>query len=179
MEVYDRKIRSLPELIAALEECDGGDKCAACAYNDVGDGCGNVMEMDALFWLKELRSDNERLSKRWTEARNDLIDEQMRSRDYEKKVLIARAERDTARRKVSELEARLLREAECLPGPRTNYRKIKNMGPLHFADWIMRTVAPCECCDKQGVCGIPEDEVNDEYCAEHILLWLMQEAENE
>lgn len=62
--------------------------------------------------------------------------------------------------------------------PGTNYRKIKNMGPLHFADWLMRTLVPCLCCDKQGICGIPEDEVNDEYCAEHILAWLMQEAEN-
>jgi rubrerythrin len=80
MELYDRKIRSLPEVIRALEECDGGgDKCAVCAYNDVGDGCGNVVEMDALFWLKELSSDNERLRDRLKILRAELAEERERS----------------------------------------------------------------------------------------------------
>lgn len=74
-----------------------------------------------------------------------------------------------------EKELKLVRAAEVASG--TNYQKIKNMGPLHMVEWILKTVHPCECCDKQGVCGIPQDEVNDEYCAEHILLWLMQEVE--
>lgn len=80
MEIYDRKIRALPELIRALEECDGGgDKCADCAYNEVGDGCGNVMEMDALFWLKELRTDNKRLMERLGILRAELAEERERS----------------------------------------------------------------------------------------------------
>ena len=80
MEVYDRKITALPEVIRALEECDGGgDKCATCAYNDVGDGCGNVVEADALFWLKELRSDNERLREKLNILRAELAEERERS----------------------------------------------------------------------------------------------------
>ena len=101
-----------------------------------------------------------------------------RLESLDKRWKITRLERDQARqmRERAERLLGLVRSAEVVSG--TNYRKIKNMGPLHRTEWILKTVHPCECCDKQGVCGIPEDEVNDEYCAEHILLWLMQEAKD-
>lgn len=91
-------------------------------------------------------------------------------------LIVTRLQRDQARqmRERAERLLGLVRSAPVAHG--TNYQKIKNMGPLHLTEWILKTVHPCECCDKQGVCGIPEDEVNDEYCAEHILLWLMQEV---
>ena len=107
----------------------------------------------------------------------ELLEVADRLKSLDKRWKIARLERDQARQ-MRERAERLLgavRSAEVVSG--TNYQKIKNMGPLHLTEWILKTVHPCECCDKQGVCGIPEDEVNDEYCAEHILLWLMQEAE--
>lgn len=141
METYDRKIRSLPEVMRCLELCYR-DECENCDY--CGHGCSEMLGMDALFWLKELRSENESLHWNLKNARDDLN-----------------------------------RIREKLPQGRTNYARIKNMTPLRLTEWVMKVLAPCECCDKQGVCGIPEDEVNDEYCAEHILAWLMQEAENE
>lgn len=86
METYDRKIRALPELIRALEECDGGgNNCAVCAYNDVGDGCGNVLEMDALFWLKELSS-------RLDLAKGGRLELARRCRELEEKLERAEAE---------------------------------------------------------------------------------------
>lgn len=58
----------------------------------------------------------------------------------------------------------------------TNYQKIKNMGPLNLTEWILRTGCLCDCCDLKYECGIPDEEVTQEYCAEHILAWLMQEV---
>ena len=60
--------------------------------------------------------------------------------------------------------------------PGTNYQKIAKKSPLQMAWWIWELGTVCDCCDLHGCCGIPEDEVTEEYCLEHILMWLAQEA---
>ena len=67
MEVYDRKITALPDVVAGLTGCVVGN-CSNCEY--AVDGCGrDDLMIDALFWLKELRSDNERLRRQLKYAR--------------------------------------------------------------------------------------------------------------
>lgn len=76
-----------------------------------------------------------------------------------------------------DLGAKTAPVAESCKKPGTNYLRIAKMGPWALADWIFRTGTICECCVRQGVCGIPEELVTEEYCLEHILMWLAQEAE--
>lgn len=78
MEVYDRKIRALPDVIAGLTGCIVGN-CSNCEYTS-DDGCGrDDLMIDALFWLKELRTDNERLRERLSILRAELAEERERS----------------------------------------------------------------------------------------------------
>jgi len=60
------------------------------------------------------------------------------------------------------------------PELKTNYDRIRRMSPLEMANWLygMRTL--CDCCAKHYICGIPEDEVSEEYCLENVILWLGQ-----
>ncbi len=76
-----------------------------------------------------------------------------------------------------DLGAKTAPVAEAAVKPGTNYVRIAKMGPWALADWIFRTGTICECCVRQGVCGIPEELVTEEYCLEHILMWLAQEVE--
>lgn len=127
MESYDRKIRALPEVIRALEECDGGgDKCAACAYNDVGDGCGNIVEMDALFWLKEL-------STRLDLGKNGRLELGRRCRELEEK--LERTEAELAdRRKDVEVLTEAVKQAEVVIDRLLN--KLVDSEPVVHAHWI-------------------------------------------
>ena len=188
-------MEKLDKVIAGLSGCICG-LCSNCDYGDTDCHRDRLME-DALELLKEyrgLRSLPEDMMyegalSAWClgyadECRdrgdNDAYDvlRQVyhRLERLEGNLKIARAERDAARAKLARVIGE--REAEWLAeSPGTNYQKIKNMGPLHLTEWILKTVHPCECCDKQGVCGVPEDQVDDEYCSEHILAWLMQRDE--
>lgn len=77
MEMYDRKITALPDVIAGLTGCIVAN-CSNCEY--AVDGCGrDDLMIDALFWLKELRSDNERLRDRLKILRSELAEERERS----------------------------------------------------------------------------------------------------
>lgn len=168
-------MEKLNKVIAGLECCGEDDRCLSCPYKDVGHpndlDCLKMLAKDALEklrWMDTMKGARLELARRCRELEEE--NERLR-----RKLKYARTERDLAREKLARITGE--REAAWLSGSQTNYQKIKNMGPLHMVEWILKTVHPCECCDKQGVCGIPEDEVNDEYCAEHILLWLMQEVE--
>lgn len=55
---YDRNLRALPDVIAALDGCLVAN-CSNCEYG--GDGCHrDELMADALFWLAELVADRER-----------------------------------------------------------------------------------------------------------------------
>ena len=125
-----------------------------------------------LGYLKELRELREKLAR--LEAENDDLRKDIGTlsrinADW-------RAEVGRLHKRIDDARAEGMRVSGIAEKPGTNYQKLVKMGPFALADWIYREVRPCECCDHYGMCGIPEDEVNDEYCLEHILMWLAQEA---
>lgn len=80
--------------------------------------------------------------------------------------------------KARDLGANLAGVAAGSQAPGSNYQKILRMGPWEMATWIMGTGTVCDCCDRHGSCGIPEEEVTDVYCLEHIMRWLSEEVQN-
>jgi hypothetical protein len=78
--------------------------------------------------------------------------------------------------KARDLGANLADVAAGSQNPGSNYQKILAMGPWEMAAWILGTATVCDCCDRHGSCGIPEEEVTDVYCLEHIMRWLSGEV---
>lgn len=163
MEKVDKVIRAL-ELHTGAK--DGKTPCPECPYVGYEMYCLGVLEKDALDVIEALRVERDDLRKD-VETLNRI------NEDW--RVEVARLhERIVAAR---DLGAKTAPVAEAATKPGTNYLRIAKMGPWALADWIFRTGTICECCVRQGVCGIPEELVTEEYCLEHILMWLAQEAE--
>ena len=152
-------MEKLDKVIASLIGCTVAN-CSNCEY---GSGMCDMDQMmrDAAELLQSQHTDIETLHR---------INEDWRSEvaRLHKRIDEARAE-----------GARLAPVAEACEKPRTNYQRIKKMGPLYMANWIYHMKAVCDCCEKHYICGIPDDEVTDEYCLEHILMWLAQEANDD
>lgn len=78
--------------------------------------------------------------------------------------------------KARDLGAKLADVAAGSQAPGSNYQKILKLAPWEMATWILGTATVCDCCDRHGSCGIPEEEVTDVYCLEHIMRWLSEEV---
>lgn len=178
-------MEKLDKVIAALTGCIVCN-CSNCEYfcPDRDAGCTERLMEDTLEVIKDLRS-------RLDDAKNGRL-------ELARKYQVLEAERDDLRKnnetlhhinedwrtavarlhkRIDEARAAGMRLNGVAEKPGTNYRKITKMGPLWLANWIYRTGTVCECCDLHGCCGIPEEEVTEEYCLEHILMWLGQEVE--
>ena len=156
MEKLDKVIAGLKGCIACI--------CSNCEYG--GEMCTERLLTDALDAIELLREEN-------LDLRKDIETLNRINEDW--RVEVARLhERIVAAR---DLGAKTAPVAKAATKPGTNYLRIAKMGPWALADWIFRTGTICECCVRQGVCGIPEELVTEEYCLEHILMWLAQEAE--
>lgn len=163
-------MEKLDKVIAGLECCQRSgsiDKpCVKCPYEDYEIYCMDVMRKDALGVIEALRVERDDLRK--DVGTLNRINEDLRTEvaRLHERIVVAR-----------DLGAKTAPVAEAATKPGTNYLRIAKMGPWALADWIFRTGTICECCVRQGVCGIPEELVTEEYCLEHILMWLAQEVE--
>lgn len=156
----------LSKVIAGLEQCYYG-KCTRCPYVFSGDmSCHDALDRDALDVIEALRVERDDLRvdiETLTRINEDWRDE------------VARLHREIT--KALDLGAKLSDVAAGSQAPGSNYQKILRMGPWEMAAWILGTATVCDCCDRRGSCGIPEEEVTDVYCLEHIMRWLSKEAE--
>ena len=147
------------DLIAAVKICCGPPDDMDC------DGC------PARNWCAETHLDiMYELEQRLSDLRTNIETLTRINEDW-------RCEVARLHKKVDDARAAGMRLNGVAEKPGTNYRKIVKMGPLWLANWIWKLGTVCDCCDLHGCCGIPEEEVTEEYCLEHILMWLAQEAE--
>lgn len=152
----------LDKVIAGLRCCIASD-CGNCDY--CLDRCESRLLNDALGVIEALRAERDDLRKD-IETLNRIND------DWRWEVVRLHQRIVEAR----DLGAKTALVVAAAEKPGTNYQKIAKMTPWALADWIFRTGTICECCVRQGVCGIPEELVTEEYCMEHILMWLAKEV---
>lgn len=163
-------MEKLDKVIAGLTECSrGGERnCYECVYWDYYDyACVQALRREALDVIEALRAERDDLRK----------DNRVLNRIHEDWGLEMARLFD----KISEARiqgAQLAPVAASCEKPGTNFERIHNMSPMALADWICR-MEVCRCCDRKFNCGMPMEEVTDDYCTEHILMWLAQEVENE
>ena len=157
MEKLDKVIAGLTGCIACI--------CSNCEYFDPSNeaACTERLTQDALDAIERLREENQDL-------RKDVETLHRINEDW--RVEVARLYK-----RIDEARAAGMRLNGVAELPGTNYQKITKKSPLQMAWWLWNLNTVCDCCDLHGCCGIPEDEVTEEYCLEHILLWLGQEAE--
>jgi hypothetical protein len=156
----------LDKVIAGLSCCADLDRdCDECPYG--GDEYCEVVPMkDALEVIEKLREENRDL-------RKDVETLHRINEDWRDEVARLHKRIDEARAE----GARLSGVAAVCEKPGTRYEWIRNMGPMQMVNWIYHMKAVCDCCDRHYICGVPDDEVTEEYCLEHILLWLGQGVE--
>ena len=102
-------MKDLNIVIGSLGGCIRGI-CSNCEYGD-SDCHRDELMKDALEYLKEyyeLKKAHSKLFVRYKEVEHELEDMRLRAADYQRKVVIARKERDEARREVLRLEAELI-----------------------------------------------------------------------
>lgn len=178
-------MEKLDKVIATLEKCviDGG--CIGCEHNDYSGGfdkCMTDLMRDALELPKSLdgkyraavemaaiATEKEAAAReKISDLRKDIETLHRINEDW-------RCEVERLHKRIDEARiegARLSGVAAACENPRTRYAGIRSMSPMQMANWIFHMKAVCDCCDRQYNCGIPDDKVTDEYCLEHILLWL-------
>lgn len=149
----------LDKVIAGLKGCVACI-CSNCEYFDheSSTACTERLMVDALEVIGDLSKDKETLHR---------INEDWRSE-------VARLHERIDEARV--VGAKLSEVAVACEKPRTRYEWIRSLSPMQMVNWIYHMKTVCDCCDRQYVCGVPDDEVTEEYCLEHILLWLGREV---
>lgn len=163
-------MEKLDKVIAGLRHC-GTDaypgECQKCPYEfEPMLSCLDAMCNEAVEVIEALRAERDDL-------RKDIETQHRINEDW--RVEVARLHKRIDEARVE--GARLAPVAAACEKPRTRYAEIHNMSPMQMVNWIFHMKTVCDCCDRQYICGIPDDEVTEEYCLEHILMWLAQEAE--
>jgi regulator of replication initiation timing len=190
-------MEKLNKVIAGLECCADLDRsCDGCPY-DGAEYCEVALMKDALRILKmwdvihkdiwDRTWENARLKKELKALRDKLGAVETERDDLRKDIDTLHRINEDWRDEVARLHkridearaegARLSGVAAVCEKPGTRYEWIRSMSPMQMVNWIYHMKAVCDCCDRHYICGVPDDEVTEEYCLEHILLWLGQEAE--
>lgn len=163
-------MEKLDKVIAGLTGCIVGN-CSNCEYG--GDGCHrNELMEDALEVIRGRYH-------RGDSSQGDLISRSALLEEYEwlKSVVNPCS--------VAEVEEHMerIRNAPAVEAepwnPVTNHQRIARMSVPEMAEWLWSMKALCDCCEKQYICGVPDDEVTKGYCLKYVEKWLEQEVVND